>query len=84
MTVDSLLRSVTSLVLSSDIVSLLLSVSSIMIGELLVTSKLFIPLLSSLCYSALLVVVMGYRLHSWVALLVASLLWKLAWLLLVP
>lgn len=50
----------------------------------MVTYKVCAPLLWPLCYGAMLVIVVVHRCHSWVVLLVASLLWKLARSLLVP
>ena len=52
------------------------------VRELLVITKECVPLLNLYC--ALLVVDVVQRHHSWVGLLVAFLLWKTSWHLLVP
>lgn len=51
------------------------------IRELLVTTKVCVPLLPPLRYSDGLVIAFVHRHHSLIELLVASLPWKLAWLM---
>lgn len=48
-----------------------------------VTTNIYVPLLHPSGYLAILVV-MVYRCHNWIEMLVASLFWKFAWHMLVP